>query len=84
MCSCVVLGELDFTSLEDIPGGTNGPVLKAFSDRLERTRQSTQATGVCLAIISFVAVILEVTLLVISFCSCVIRSPTNLLIVVCH
>ena len=38
VCTCVVLGELDFTSLEDIPGGTSNTGFKAFSDRLERTR----------------------------------------------
>ena len=80
----VVLGELDFTSLEDIPGATNDPTLKAFSDRLEGTRRSTQATGVCLAIIAFAAVILEITLLVISFFSCAVSSPTLFHIVVCH
>ena len=84
MCSCVALGELDFPSFDDhFPGSTEVPAYKTFSDRLEGSRQSTQATGICLAIIAFIAVILEITLLVIGFCSCAANSPTLLLIVVC-
>ena len=85
MCACVVLGELDFPSLEDqFPGSTDDPGWKTFSDRLEGTRRSTWATGICLAIISFIAVILEIILLVISFLGCVAGSTTILLIVVGH
>ena len=78
----VALGELDFISLEEVPGVTSNPVLKSFSDSLESTRQRTWDTAICLAIVSFLAVIVEVTLLILSFFSCIADSPTPLLIVV--
>ena len=80
-----MLGELDFRSLQDhFPEVIISPELEIFSDRVESTRGSTWATGICLAIVSFIAVILEITLLVISFLGCAASSTTLLLIVVGH
>ena len=80
-----MLGELDFPSVDDqFPRATDDPGWKTFSDRLEGTRRSTWATGICLAIVSFIAVIMEITLLVISFLGCAAGSTTLLLIVVGH
>ena len=84
--ACVVLGELDFPSLEERYANALPfhEYITIFSDRVESTRGSTWATGICLAIISFIAVILEITLLVISFFGCAASSTTLLLIVVGH